>query len=507
MTKLYHRWLLGIPCLVLCTMSAEAIAPGDVRIALVIGNATYTSVPPLANSANDAKAMSNTLRSLGFTVIQLENASRLQMNAAIKKTSDALKNKMGVGLLYYAGHGLQLDAHNYMVPVDAKIDGAADIHSQTVNVADVIEAFKIAGNRMNIVVLDACRDNPFGEITSGKGLAPLDAPSGTFLAYATAPGNVAEDGDIRIGNGLYTQYLLKELTTPKSRIEDVFKRVRFSVRKASEGRQIPWESTSLEDDFSFNEGTVVPIVKPTAEGLMAEFDEEKKEWDRIKASTNTDDLYAFLHRYPSGTISEAVLARIDLLKRPALIVQGASADRKDIPYSRAAYTLGDEYESMLYEDGSTSLKIVQQVTSANGNEIRVTTNGDVVEKFDLAGRSFGVESNGFSLRYDPPQDFLPADLIQVGQSWKFGYAAIKSTSGSETVTGESKVISREKLTVGAGTFDTFKIESITYSTDANGPTRCQYWISQNIPTYLKMECTYPGGKRQVSEMSRMKRGS
>jgi hypothetical protein len=156
-------------------------------------------------------------------------------------------------MLYYAGHGLQLDWRNFMVPVDAKLEEASDVPKQTIDIENVIDVLKKSGTRMNIIVLDACRDNPFAEKASGKGLAQLDAPPGTYLAFATSPGNVAEDGDIAEGNGLFTQYLLKELQRPAS-IENVFKRVRLQVRQKSQGRQIPWDSSSLEDDFAFNDG-------------------------------------------------------------------------------------------------------------------------------------------------------------------------------------------------------------------------------------------------------------
>ena len=238
---------LGFLCL-----SVSAQAPLDIRIALVIGNAAYPGAP-LANPVNDAKGMADTLRSLGFTVVQVIDGRHDQMADAIARVSETLKGKRAVGMLYYAGHGLQLDWRNYMVPVDAKLRKPDDIITQTVDVGSVIEAFKGAGNRMNILVLDACRDNPFGVRVTGRGLAQLDAPPGTLLAFATAPGNVAEDGEAD-GNGLYTQYLLQELRKPTEKIEDVFKRVRLQVRQKSEGRQIPWESTSLEDDFYFNDG-------------------------------------------------------------------------------------------------------------------------------------------------------------------------------------------------------------------------------------------------------------
>ncbi len=255
----------------LAAVSVSAQAPLDVRVALIIGNSAYAGNMALTNPANDAKAMADVLKRLGFTVVELRDGNKAQMAAAIAQVSNSLKGKQGVGMLYYAGHGLQLDWRNYMVPVDANLKSAADVPAQTIDLSSVVDIFKAAGNRMNIVVLDACRDNPFGGTTSSaKGLAQLDAPPSTFLAYATAPGNVAEDGDVKSGNGLYTQFLLQELKRPTAKIEDVFKRVRLNVRKQSNGRQIPWESTSLEDDFFFNDGVKYTIKPEDLERMAAE---------------------------------------------------------------------------------------------------------------------------------------------------------------------------------------------------------------------------------------------
>jgi uncharacterized caspase-like protein len=281
----YLKRLTGI-LLVGCaflTYSSTAQAPLDVRIALVIGNAAYVSIPTLGNSTNDAKSMATILRKLGFQVVEVVDGKKAQMEKAVDDLQALLKGKQAVAMLYYAGHGLQLDWHNYMVPVDVKLTQAADIPKQTIDIETVINSFKKATTRMNIIVLDACRDNPFAGKTSGKGLAQLDAPVGTFLAFATAPGNVAEDGDIESGNGLFTQFLLKELQRP-ARIEDVFKRVRLQVRQKSQGRQIPWDSSSLEDDFSFNDGNkhtfnpedLVKEAKAREEKLRAQLDEAKK---------------------------------------------------------------------------------------------------------------------------------------------------------------------------------------------------------------------------------------
>ena len=244
---------LLITGVLLFSFSTQAQAPLDVRVALVIGNAAYRNIPALANPTKDAQSMATVLRKLGFKVVEVVDGDKAQMVNAIAQMQTLLQGQQAVGMLYYAGHGLQLDWRNYMVPVDAKLSQASDVASQTVDIENVIATMKRSATRMNIIVLDACRDNPFSGKAGGKGLAQLDAPPGTYLAFATAPGNVAEDGDEVSGNGLFTQYLLKELQRP-ARIEDLFKRVRLQVRQKSQGRQIPWDSSSLEDDFAFNDG-------------------------------------------------------------------------------------------------------------------------------------------------------------------------------------------------------------------------------------------------------------
>lgn len=264
-----RRWPRGLLALLFAGTCATAQSPEDIRIALVIGNAAYPGSAALANPVNDAAAMGAALRRLGFGVLTVQDGSRAQMLEAVSRLRERLQGKRGVGLFYYAGHGLQLEWRNYMVPVDARLGAAGDVPAQTLDVEAVIGAFREAGNRTNIVVLDACRDNPFAGTSSGKGLAQMDAPPGTLLAYATAPGNVAEDG-VGAANGLYTGYLVQELARPAARIEDVFKRVRLQVRQQSKGRQIPWESTSLEEDFYFDDGQRSALRPEDLERLAAE---------------------------------------------------------------------------------------------------------------------------------------------------------------------------------------------------------------------------------------------
>jgi uncharacterized caspase-like protein len=191
------------------------------RHALVIGNSRYLSVSPLRNPANDAGAMAEQLADDGFEVELRRDITRNAMIDAITKYATHIAQTRSVGLFYYAGHGLQLAWRNFLVPVDASLSSAEDIPSRCVDLSLLISGISKANNPMNIVVLDACRDNPFASVnTGGRGLSQIDAPPGSLLAFATSPGNVASDGEG--ANGLYTENLLRELKVPEARIEDVF---------------------------------------------------------------------------------------------------------------------------------------------------------------------------------------------------------------------------------------------------------------------------------------------
>jgi uncharacterized caspase-like protein len=221
------------------------------RLALVIGNGDYPNAP-LRNPVNDAKDLAAVLADSGFDVIRLENANLRQLRTAVRDFGDRLKKQGGVGLFYFAGHGMQLKGRNYLIPVSAQIEREDEIEFESLDANLVLEKLDSAGNRFNIVILDACRNNPFARAfrSTAQGLAQMDAPSGTVIAFATSPGSVASDGPGR--NGLYTQYLIQSVRQPGLKIEDVFKQVRAAVRRDSGGLQTPWESTSLEGDFYFH---------------------------------------------------------------------------------------------------------------------------------------------------------------------------------------------------------------------------------------------------------------
>ena len=451
-----HRNVRQLITLVILGASAAAAqAPVDLRVALVIGNSAYTRAP-LQNPANDAEAMAKSLKSLGFDVIELRDGSKAQMAEAIAKLRETLKGKRGVGMLYYSGHGLQLDWRNYMVPVDATLAKPADVPEQTVDVGHVIEAFRAAGNRMNILVLDACRDNPFAGTASGKGLAQLDAPPGTLLAYSTAPGNVADDGDG--SNGLYTQYLLAELRKPTAKIEDVFKRVRLQVRQKSAGRQIPWESTSLEDDFYFNDAASV-AAKAERDRLAASeeardkaFGLEKADWDRIKDSKSADDFYAFLQRYPSGLIGEQAQFRLDQLQKARVQAQPGANGVVPLASGSNRYALGDEYVYDLIDGYTkTARRLVWRVTHADNERVEIN-NGAVV--LDQMG---GTLRNRTGIK-EPALVQSPADLA-VGKRWSAAFTNTFAAGRRKTTNYYTfRVTAFEEVQVPAGRIMAFKVE-------------------------------------------------
>jgi hypothetical protein len=221
------------------------------RIALVVGNSNY-KVRPLKNPRNDADDISRSLRSSGFEVIDLRDATLQQMRTGVRQFGDRLINN-DVGLVYYSGHGVEVKGRNYFIPVNADIMREDEIADQGLDVSLILEKMNTAGKGVNILIVDACRDDPFGRSfrSSSRGLAQMDAPRGTIIAYATSPGKVASDGDPRERNSPYTKNLVKAMQQPNKPIEQVFKEVRRAVQEETKNQQTPWENTSLSGDFYF----------------------------------------------------------------------------------------------------------------------------------------------------------------------------------------------------------------------------------------------------------------
>ncbi len=313
--------------MLLCTIAPLAAilfagaAQAEDRLALVIGQSAYRAVTPLPNPANDAKMMSRMLGEAGFEVISAADLSQTEMRAAVGDFAARVAGKGPdtIALVFYAGHGLQIDGENYLVPVDVDPKREADIPLQAVRLNDVLNTLGSVPTRMRILMLDACRNNPFPEInkTAGHGLAIVDAKAGaagTFISYSTSPGAEAEDGSG--DNSPYTAALLKVAREPGLSIEEAFKRVRVEVNQATEGRQTPWDSSSLTAAFNFfpgGAGNATPAA-PLAQAQKQTVDTWKTALRGLKPET------AYEHVVAEDSV-EAYEAFIALFAQPPFVTR------------------------------------------------------------------------------------------------------------------------------------------------------------------------------------------
>ncbi len=244
------RSLVIFALLILSTAIVHAAMDNRRRLALVIGNGDYPQ-SRLKNPENDAEDIADKLESLGFDVMLHTDLARKQMRRVVRQFGRKAPN-YDVILFYFAGHGVQLEGENYLIPVDVDFDiMKSELQDDAVRANTILDIMNEADDKTNIFILDACRNNPFRSFSrsASRGLATLESGVGTLIAYATAPGSTAEDGSGR--NGTYTQYLLENLDKPGLTVEQMMKRVRIGVLKATRNRQVPWENSSLRGDFCF----------------------------------------------------------------------------------------------------------------------------------------------------------------------------------------------------------------------------------------------------------------
>ena len=323
LTACHQRLLAGLPRVVvllsaLVLVSGVALAADapkkETRVALIVGNSDYKSAP-LENPANDASDLANALEKKGFKVLVRENVGERGLKEAVDTFAKYLQ-KGGIGLFFFAGHGIQVKDQNFLMPVDIGFESEADIAYKGVSAEYVLSRMAEAGNRVNIVILDACRNNPFQAAKkSNKGLGVMNvgrAEVGTFIAYATSPGSVAADGTGR--NGLYTRSLLRALDSTDSDIDKVFGRVRTGVVQETAGAQVPWTSSSVVGSFFFDvaedaiaqglaaQAKPVSIAYESSLGSgvdAAPYDpvQEQVVWNRIKDSRNPADFIAYLEKF------------------------------------------------------------------------------------------------------------------------------------------------------------------------------------------------------------------
>ena len=313
-----HKPTLSIlqSLILIILLSEIPIAFAVTKTALVIGNDEY-SFSPLKNSANDAKDMASSLRDLGFDVAEHTNLDRVSMRMAIREFGKKLK-KGGVGLFFYAGHGIQIKGKNYLVPISTNMSSADEVEDEGIDANMVLRKMESAGNDFNIVILDACRNNPFSRSFRSveQGLARMEGPVGSIIAYSTSPGSTAADGEGK--NGLYTSYLLEVMKEPGLAIEEVFKKVRNAVRAETKGKQIPWESSSLTGYFEFNDREksikVANIPPPPPPKLLSQL-------SHLQVTANLPGGKVFVDDIERGLVADNLVLNIQNLKTKEVTVR------------------------------------------------------------------------------------------------------------------------------------------------------------------------------------------
>lgn len=426
------------------------------RIALVIGNGDYKNAP-LSNPVNDARAIVQALKESGFTVIVRENASQQALLSALREFGDKLRGG-GVGLFYYAGHGMQIKGRNYLIPVGAAIEREDEVAYAAVDAQAVLDKMEAAGNGTNIMILDACRNNPFTRsFRSGNaGLATMDAPVGTLVAFSTSPGAVASDGAGQ--NGLYTQHLLTAMRQSGYKLEEVFKQVRTHVRRDSQGKQVPWEATSLEGDFYFTGGTALPTPGVTA----------------------SVPLPALPSAAPSGAQPALAVVIPSPATKPSKI---PSRNALGIAVGdRWRYQVVDKYKGevvrnyvwkvdRIWPNGELSVNGGTQVNTPD-NTLKTWKNTTWVKRGTEDGyHQYPKDPKNLRAGYKEPFQFKETALGADGNGW------VQDWEGTMVVKG------KERIKVPAGEFDAWRIErTATVNGKRTRGTGSAAWYAHNTMT-------------------------
>lgn len=298
---------------------------GEKRVALVIGNAAYRQ-GPLANPVNDARAMATQLRQLGFETIVKENLKQREIGSVYRE----FRNKIspgGVALVFYAGHGMQIRGQNFFPAVDSDISSEEDVPLHSVNLGTLLENMEEAKAGVSIVLLDACRDNPYTRRfrSATRGLAKVQAASGTLIHYATKPGSVAADGEGK--NGTYTEALLAQMREPGVPVEMMLKTVANKVVEVTQGKQEPWIEGSLRGDFYFVNRPTIHVNVPTPPAP----DPEVETWLAAQTANAQAAYETYLLAYPNGRFAAAARIKLIALQKPAPKEPAAVSERQTAP--------------------------------------------------------------------------------------------------------------------------------------------------------------------------------
>jgi formylglycine-generating enzyme required for sulfatase activity len=427
------------------------------RVALVIGNGAYTSAPPLKNPPNDARDMAVTLKALGFDVTSGINVNQRDMKRLIREFGQKLKAG-GSGLFYYAGHGVQSKGRNYLIPVDAEIQSEAEVEDSGVDVGLVLNFMDDAQNGLNIVILDACRNNPFSRSfrSASDGLAQVDAPTGTLIAYATAPGRVASDGTGH--NGLYTSELLKQMRVAGLSATEMFMRVRADVMKQTANKQVPWEASSLVGAFYFiapkSAGT---LAEPASESKVDSAAFELSYWETIKNSTYAEAFRAYLEKYPSGQFASLAKNRISSLDASTRRVESKPVSNDVSPTELAFWDSiknsndPEDFKDYLSKypggqfNGLAQRRIAVLANTAKTQPTTTAGTSDVSKSTNAPAKPKPVQNKyGIEMVYIPPGEFMmgsengekneqPVHRVTISQAFYIGRYEVTQAQWKEVM--------------------------------------------------------------------------
>jgi uncharacterized caspase-like protein len=480
--------------LVLATLAPPAAAQAmrgvsvtEQRVALVIGNTAYKR-DELDNAVNDARLMQRTLEKADFTVTLRENLDRAGMLVALREFGAQL-NENTVAVLYYAGHALQLRDQNFMIPVDAEIRSEDEIPIQGMDLTYILGQMSRAKSRVNVVILDACRDNPFAKRSSGtvQGLAQMDAPIGTLLAYATAPGKQAPDGIGQKGNSVYTAQLARHLLTPGLPVEIMFKRVREAVVRESRQLQVPWEHSSLLGEFAFVPGRLTE----SPDAAEADGSAELALWNSIKDSSRADDFRAYRRQYPNGRFTEQAQARIAALSAP---VAAAGSRTQLMP------RVGDTWRYRVIDQFRFGdLFVTARVEAVSDDAVAETWTTTADAKVRTTRVTLKPAFNPLPDWSAAPPEFAP--YLQASDVPPGAAAAIgeqRRAIDAVPMTLQPTWQPEEEVTVGAGRFRAHKLvlRGQTSSARAGGPMRAEYvvWYAPGVRRIVKYQVSAFAGR-------------
>jgi uncharacterized caspase-like protein len=424
------------------------------RIALVIGNAAYKN-DPLDNPVNDARLVAQSLKKAGFTVSLQENLDRRRLVDALNEFSNRLGENT-IAVLYYAGHGLQLSERNYLIPVDAEIRSEDEIPIAGVDLGFLLGRMSTARSRINIVILDACRNNPFSTRKTGhkaQGLAQMDAPVGTLLAYATAPGKLAADSGSG-ANSVYAAHLAQQMLVPGLPVEHVFKRVREAVVRDTKELQVPWESSSLQGEFAFVPG-VAATQQSTAEVDAAG---ELAFWNSIQASTRPDEYRAYLRQYPNGRFAALAQTRLAAFTTPTTSGPATTTTTAGGARADALPHVGDTWRYRVQDQfrlGDLFLTARVDSVTAEGVAETWTTTSDAKLRTTVVPLDAGFTSlPGWT---STPPEFAPYLLAAGGLRAGQTLPAQSRRVGEAMVPLAARVEGEEDVVVAAGRFRAVKL--------------------------------------------------